>query len=93
MCKYKFLQVGQLLLEYLSFLQNLLKVFITKYLKQEVNDKLSVWVDKHSSCGLCNWRYKDLSVSRDQKVIMLLPQMEKCPINFCHRVAFTAQIL
>ena len=92
MYKYKFLQGGQLLLKHLSFLQNLLKVFITKYLKQEVNDNLSLWVDKHSSCGLCNWRYKDLSMSRDQKVVMLLPPMEKCPINFYHGVAFTAQI-
>ena len=71
MYKYKFLQGGQLLLKHLSFLQNLLKVFITKYLKQEVSDNLSLWVDKHSSCGLCNWRYKDLSMSPDQKVIML----------------------
>ena len=36
---------------------------------------------------LCNWSYKDLSMSLDQKVLM-----EKCPINFCHRDAFAAQI-
>ena len=41
---------------------------------------------------LCNWRYKDLSMSCEQKVMALLPPMEKCPINFYHRVAFTAQI-
>ena len=91
MYKYKFLQAGQLPREHLSFLQNLLNFFITKYLKQ-VDDDLSIWVDKRSSCGLYNWRYKDLSVSRDQKVMMLLPPMEKCTINFYHGVAFTAQI-
>ena len=31
-------------------------------------------------------------MSRDKKVITLLPPMEKCPINFYHRVAFTYQI-
>ena len=76
MYKYKILQAGQLLHEHLSFLQNLLKFFMTKYLKQEVGDNLSVGVDKHSSCGLHNWRFKDLSVSRDQKVMTLLPPME-----------------
>ena len=39
-----------------------------------------------------NWRYKDLSTSRGQKVMTLLPPMKKCPINFYHGVAFTAQI-
>ena len=91
MYKYKFLQVGQLPREHLSFLQNLLNFFITKYLKQ-VDDDLSIWVDKRSSCGLYNWRYKDLSMSRDQKVMALLFPMEKCPITFYHGVAFTAQI-
>ena len=91
MYKYKFLQAGQLPWEYLSFLQNLLNFFITKYLKQ-VDDDLSIWVDKRSSCGLYNWRYKDLSMSCDQKVIALLSPMEKCPINFYDGVAFTAQI-
>ena len=91
MYKYKFLQAGQLPREHLSFLQNLLNFFITKYLKQ-VDDDLSIWVDKRSSCGLYNWRYKDLSMSPDQKVMALLSQMEKCPINFYHRAAFTTQI-
>ena len=31
-------------------------------------------------------------MSRDQKVMMLLPTMEKCPIDFYHGVTFTAQI-
>ena len=75
MYKYKSLQAGQLPQEYLSFMQNLLNFFITKYLKQEVNDDLSVCMDEHSPCGLSfsggsdDWRYKDLSMSRDQKVI------------------------
>ena len=90
MYKYKFLQAGQLPREHLSFLQNLLNFFITKYVKQQVDDDLSVWVDKRSSCGLYNWRYKNLSISCDQKLVTLLP--DKCPINFYHGVAFTAQI-
>ena len=32
-------------------------------------------MDKRSSCGLYNWRYKDLS--RDQKVMALVSLMEK----------------
>ena len=52
MYKYKSLQAGQLPLEHLSFLQNLLDFIITKYLKQKVDDNLSVCMDEHSSCGL-----------------------------------------
>ena len=92
MYKYKNLQAGQLPQEHLSFLQNLLNFIITKYLKQEVDDDLSICVDERSPCGLYNWRYKDLSMSRDQNVMTLLSPMEKCPINFYHGVAFTAQI-
>ena len=91
MYKYKFLQAGQLPWEHLSFMQNLLNFFITKYLKQ-VDDDLSIWLDKHSACALYNWRYKDLSMPHDQKVMVLLSPMEKGPINFYDRVAFTAQI-
>ena len=69
MYKYKSLQAGQLPQEHLSFLQNLLNFIITKYLKQEVDDDLSICVDERSPCGLYNWRYKDLSMSRDQKVM------------------------
>ena len=92
MYKYKFLQVGQLPQEHLSFLQYLLNYFIAKYLKHEVDGDLSIWVDKCSSCGLYSWRYKDLSMSLDQKAMALLLLEEKCPIDFYHRVAFTAQI-
>ena len=52
MYKYKSLQEGQLSQERLSFLQNLLNFIIKKYLKQEVNDNLSVCIDEHRPCGL-----------------------------------------
>ena len=66
MYKYKFLQVGQLPREHLSFLQNPLNFFITKCLKHEADGDQSISVDNHSSCGLYNWRYKDLSVIKRQ---------------------------
>ena len=86
MYKYKSLQEVQLPREHLSFLQSFI---ITKYLKQEVDDDLSICVDERS---LYNRRYKDLSMSCDQKVMMLLHPMEKCPNYLYHRVALTAQI-
>ena len=52
MHKYKSLQAGQLPQEHLSFLQNLLNFIITKYLKQEVDDDLSLCVVERSPCGL-----------------------------------------
>ena len=52
MYKYKSLQAGQLPQENLSFLQNLLNFIITKYLKQDIDDDLSVCVDERSPCGL-----------------------------------------
>ena len=51
MYKYKSLKAGQLPQEHLPFLQNLLDFIITKYLKQEVNDDLSVCMDERSPCG------------------------------------------
>ena len=72
MYKYKSLQVCQLPQEHLSFLQKFLNFIITKYLKQEVDDNLSLCVVERSPCGLSNWRYKDLQMSRDEKVMMLL---------------------
>ena len=54
MYKYKSLKAGQAPQEHLSFLQNLLNFFITKYLKKEFDDDLTVGVDEHSPCGLCN---------------------------------------
>ena len=92
MYKYKFLQVGQLPWEHLSFLQNPLNFFITKYFKHEVDGDLSIWMDKRCSCGLYNWRYKDLSMSHDQKAMVLLSPMKRRPINFYNRAVFTAQI-
>ena len=76
MHKYKSLQVGQLPQEHLSFLQNLLSFIITKYLKQEVDDELNVCVDECSPSGLYNWRYKDLSMSPDEKVRCSTPSGE-----------------
>ena len=52
MYKYRSLQAGQLPQEHLSFFQNLLTFIITKYLKQEVIDDLSVCVDERNHCGL-----------------------------------------
>ena len=52
MYKYKSLQAGQLPQENLSFLQNLLNFIITKYLKQDIDEDLSICVDEHSPCGL-----------------------------------------
>ena len=57
MCKYKNLHEVQLPQEYLSFLQNFI---VTKYLKQEVDDDLSVCVDERSPC--------DLSITGDIKI-------------------------
>ena len=51
-CIKKRLQYGCFPREHLSFLQNLLNFIITKYLKQEVDDDLSVCVDERSPCGL-----------------------------------------
>ena len=47
--KYKSLQEVQLLREHLSFVQNFI---ITKYVKQDVDGDLSVWVDRRSPRGL-----------------------------------------
>ena len=52
MYKYKNLQAGQLPQEHLPFLQNLLNFIITKYLKKEFDDDLTVRVDERSPCGL-----------------------------------------
>ena len=52
MYKYKSLQAGQLPWEHLFFLQHLLNFFITKYLKQEVDDVLYICVDELRPCGL-----------------------------------------
>ena len=52
MYKYKSLKAGQLPREHLSFLQNLLNFIITKYLKKEFDDDLTVRVDERSPCGL-----------------------------------------
>ena len=50
----------------------LAKCIFAKYLKQEVDDDLSVCVDKRR-----DWRYNNLSMSRDQKVRTLLQPIKK----------------
>ena len=52
MYKYKSLQAGHLSHKHLSFLQNLLDFIITKYLKQDTDDDLSICVDERSPCSL-----------------------------------------
>ena len=49
MYKCKSLQEVQLPLEHLSFQQSFI---ITKYLKQEVDEDLSVYLNERSTCGL-----------------------------------------
>ena len=88
MYKYKSLQEVRLIREHLFFLQNFI---IAKHLKHEVNDDLSVCMDERSPCGLSITEDIDLSMKCDQKM-MLLPTIEKCPINVYHKVAYTAQI-
>ena len=61
MYKYKSLQEVQLPQEHLSSLQNFI---ITKYLKQEVDDDLSVCVGERSLCGL--------SITGDKRFINVL---------------------
>ena len=51
MYKYKSLKAGQLPRDHLSSLQNLLSFIITKYLKKEFHDDLSVGMDERSPCG------------------------------------------
>ena len=48
----KSLKAGQLPREHSSFLQNLLNFIVTKYLKKEFDDDLTVGVDERSAFGL-----------------------------------------
>ena len=67
-----------------------------KFYYHKIFETRSRWWPKHLHgwtsplWPLYNWRYKDLSMSHDQKVMTLLPQMEKSPFDFYHRVVFTA---
>ena len=65
---------------------------ITKYLKQEVNEELSICMNERNPCGLSITGDIDLSKSHDQKVMMLLPPIDKCPMDFYQGVVFTVQI-
>ena len=68
------------------------------YLKKNKTVSVSI---KGKSCNRpegCNFikkrfqlRYKDLSMSLNQKVMTLLPLIETCPMDF-YQVVFTAQI-
>ena len=58
--KYKKMRAGQLPQEHLYFLQSLLHFIITKYIKEEVDDNLTICMNEHSSC--------DLSVTGDTKI-------------------------
>ena len=66
------------------------KFYYQEILKEEVDDDLSVCIDERSPCGLAITRDKGLSMSCDQKVMMLLLPIQKCPIVFYLGVAFTA---
>ena len=50
----------------------LAKFIIADYLKQEVNSDLSICVDESNPCSLSITGDKDLSISHNQKVMMLL---------------------
>ena len=52
MYKFKSLQGGQLPGEHLSFLQSFLLFIVTKYLKQEDDDDLSICMEERIHCGL-----------------------------------------
>ena len=75
-------------------------VFLAKFVEfyyHKIFETRSWWQPKHymDKCSLWplyNWRIKDLSMPCDQKVMALLSPMEKCPIKFYHRVAFTTHI-
>ena len=84
MYKCKSLQEFQLPQAHLPFLQNFI---ITKYLKQ-VDDDLSICMNELSPCGLSITGDIDLSLSRDQKVMTLVPPMEKFPMDSIITVLF-----
>ena len=60
----------------------LAKFIVAKYLEQNVIGDLSICVDEPSCYDLSVTGDKDLSKSHDQKVMMLLPIMENCPMDF-----------
>ena len=55
-------------------------------MKQEVDDNISFWSDERSTCGF--------PITGDIKIyqmMMLLPLIEKCPMDFHQGVVFNAQ--
>ena len=61
-------------------MQNLLNFIITEYSKQ-FDDDLRIYVEKQPLWPLYNWRYKDLPMPHDQKVMTFGPPMENCPTS------------
>ena len=57
----------------------LAKLIITKYLKEGVDEDLSVCVDERYPCGLSIARDIDLSKLCNLKVMTLLPQCRRAP--------------
>ena len=49
-------------------------------------------MNERNPCGLSITGDIDLSKSHDQKVMMLLPPIDKCPMDFYQGVVFTVQI-
>ena len=86
MYKFKILQAGWIPWEHLSFVQNLLNFIITKYFKQ-VGDELNVCMDECSPFVFSITGDKDFIIVMWWKGNDVLFPVEKCPVNFCYRVA------
>ena len=87
MNKDKSLETLQLSQEHLSLLQNLLSQDIWN--KELIMTQAFAWMNVAPVAFFYNWGCKDLSMSRDQKVMTLLPPMENCPMNFYQGVFIT----
>ena len=59
-------------------MQNLLNFIITEY-SEQFDDDLSIYVEKHSLCGLSITG--DLPMPHDQKVMKFGHPMENCPTS------------
>ena len=92
MYKYKSLQAGQLPYEHLFSLQNLLNFIITKSLKLEFHDNLSVCMNEHSSCGLSIIEGIKIYQCDIIKGNGFTKPMEKHPMKFYQGLDSTAQI-
>ena len=63
------------------------KFIIAKCLKQEVDESISFWSEERSTCGFPITG--DIKIY--QMIMMLLPLIEKCPMDFHQGVVFNAQ--